>query len=305
MIRNKFFEDPDGGYAKVSVKPNFDRAWKKVLSFEKKTNQSLDDGFTKEQYVDMFNSMRIRHTRLLFNYKSNVMIYVRYLIANGALPKEQEDILASVSVDDLKIDESSGVQYYKNIGTLHKAIQDSIRVSECYDSTLYDLPASILYLAWYGLDEEEVIHYERDDVLDNGIMVRGEKIEVPFNVLQVLTRLRDAAGYYQQARGVIFHSYVCSNNLIRTERNGEVSLAQLQGLVNRLNNLMDKTYSLRFNVIHQSGIFYRAYLLECESTQFNLDDPVFASKVFHEDLSDKVKRTARIRDYKLYKQLFY
>lgn len=29
MIRNKFFEDPDGGYAKVGVKKNFDIAWKR------------------------------------------------------------------------------------------------------------------------------------------------------------------------------------------------------------------------------------------------------------------------------------
>lgn len=305
MIRNKFFEDPDGGYAKVSVKQIFDRVWKKVLSFEEKTGQSLDNGFTKEQYVSMFNSMRIRHTRIFFNYKSHVMSYVRYLIANGVLPEEQESILASVTVDDLRIDEAGGVQYYKNLGMLHKAIQDSIKVSECYDETLYDLPASILYLAWYGLSEDQIINYPKEDVLDDGIMLNGEKIEVPFDVLQVLKRLRDSDGYYQQARGLIFHTYVYSDNLIRTERNSKITLSMMQGLVNRLNVLMDHTYSLRYNVIHQSGIFYRAYLLECESTQFNLDDPEFASKVFCEDLSSKVKRTARIRDYKLYKQLFY
>lgn len=305
MIRNKFFEDPDGGYAKISVKQIFDRVWKKVLSFEEKTGQSLDNGFTKEQYVSMFNSMRIRHTRIFFNYKSHVMSYVRYLIANGALPEEQENILASVTVDDLRIDETGGVQYYKNLGMLHKAIQDSVNASECYDETLYDLPASILYLAWYGLSEDQIINYPKEDVLDDGIMLNGEKIEVPFYVLQVLKRLRDSDGYYQQARGLIFRSYVYSDNLIRTERNSKITLSMMQGLVNRLNALLDRTYSLRYNVIHQSGIFYRAYLLECESTQFNLDDPEFASKVFCEDLSSKVKRTARIRDYKLYKQLFY
>lgn len=41
MIRNKFFEDPDGGYAKVGVKKNFDIAWKKVLAYEEQTGQSL------------------------------------------------------------------------------------------------------------------------------------------------------------------------------------------------------------------------------------------------------------------------
>ena len=97
MIRNKFFEDPDGGYAKVGVKKNFDIAWKKVLAYEEQTGQSLDNGFTKEQYVSMFNSMRVRHTSIFFNYKSHVMSYVRYLIANGVLPAEQESILASVT----------------------------------------------------------------------------------------------------------------------------------------------------------------------------------------------------------------
>lgn len=305
MIRNKFFEDPDGGYAKIGVQKVFDRVWKKVLAFEKQTGQSLDDSFTKDQYVSMFNSMRIRHTSIFFNYKSHVMSYVRYLIANGALPKEQEDILASVTVDDLKINESSGVQYYKNLNMLYQAIRESIKVSECYDKTLFDLSASILYLAWYGLSEEQIISFPKENVLDDGLVIDGENVEVPFNILQVLKRLRDADGYYQQARGVIFRAYVYSDNLIRTERNSKITLSMLRGLVNRLNALMDGTYSLRYNVIRQSGVFYRAHLLECESTKFDLDDPEFASKVFCEDLSSKVKRTARIRDYKLYKQLFY
>lgn len=305
MIRNKFFEDPNGGYANVSVKKTFDRAWKKVLSYEEMTGQSIDDGFSKEQYVSMFNSMRIRHTSIFFNYKSNIMSYVRYLIANGVLPEEQEAILTSVSVEDLKINESNGVQYYKNIGMLHQAIQESVKVSECYDETLYDLPSVILYLAWYGLTEEDVINFPKENVTDDGVVVDGQKIEMPFAVFQIFRRLRDADGYYQQARGVIFHSYTFSENLIRTERNSKITLTMLQGLVNRLNKLMDGEYSLRFNVVRQSGIFYRAYLMECGSTQFNLEDPEFSSKVFCEDLSAKVKRTARIRDYKLYKQLFY
>lgn len=305
MIRNKFFEDPDGGYAKVGVKKNFDIAWKKVLAYEEQTGQSLDNGLTKEQYVSMFNSMRVRHTSTFFNYKSHVMSYVRYLIANGVLPAEQESILASVTVDDLKINETSGVQYYKNLGMLHQAIQDSIKVSECYDETLFDLPAVILYLAWFGLTEEQIINFPKEDVIDDGVMINGEKTEMPFEILQVFKRLRDAEGYYQQARGVIFRAYVYSDNLIRTERNSKINVSKMQGLVNRLNTLMDGAYSLRYNVIHQSGIFYRAHLLECESTQFNLEDPEFASKVLCEDLSSKVKRTARIRDYKLYKQLFY
>jgi hypothetical protein len=155
------------------------------------------------------------------------------------------------------------------------------------------------------LSEEQIINYPKEDVLDDGIIVNGKKIEVPLAVLQVLKRLRDSNGYYQQAKGLIFRKYVYSDNLIRTERNSTITISMMQGLVNRLNALMNHAYSLRYGVVRQSGIFYRAYLLECESTQFNLDDPEFVSKVFCEDLSSTVRRTARIRDYKLYKQLFY
>ena len=131
-------------------------------------------------------------------------------------------------------------------------------------------------------------------MLDDGVMINGEKTEMPFEILQIFKRLRDAEGYYQQARGVIFRAYVYSDNLIRTERNSKINVSKMQGLVNRLNTLMDGAYSLRYNVIHQSGIFYRAHLLECESTQFNLEDPEFASKVFCEDLSSKVKNAVPV-----------
>ena len=253
----------------------------------------------------MFNSMRIRHTSMYGNLKSSVLTYVRYLIANGVLPPEQEDILVSVTVDDLTINEKNGVQYYKNLNMLYDAIQDSIKTSERYDESVYDPHSVILYLAWYGLKEQEIIDYQKKDVLDDGIIIKGEKVEVPFKILQVFTRLRDADGYYQQARGIIFHAYMYSDNLIRTERSDKITLTMLQGLINRFNAIMDGMYSFRFNVIRQSGIFYRAYLLECESTDFNLEDPEFASKVFCEDLSNKAKRVSRIRDYKLYKQMFY
>ena len=50
--------------------------------------------------------------------------------------------------------------------------------------------------------------------------------------------------------------------------------------------------------------------MECESVEFDLGDPVFASKVFCEDFTGegtkyKVAHAARIQDYKLYKRLFY
>ncbi len=313
MIRNKFFEDSTGGFASVSSQSRFSRMWKKVLAFEERTGLSLDEGFTREQYVSLFNSMKIRHVNLFAtSYKSDLMRYVRYLIANKVLPEEQETILASITMDDLRIKSDEGeevVHYYKNVAMLREAIEDTINTSESYDETLHDLPAVMLYLAWYGLTEEQILNFRKDAVLEDGIMVDGVKIEIPFEIMQIIKRLRDADGYYQQARGVIFHKYVASDYLIRTERKEKITLDNLRTFLYRFNKISDKRYSLRYDVVHQSGIFYRAYILECESTGFNLNDPTFASKVFCEEFSnrtyqDRVKHKTRVKDYGLYKQLF-
>ena len=94
MIRNKFFEEgSSGGYASIKAPKNFDLMWKKILAFEEKSGLSLDSPLTKDQYALMFNSMRIRHVTTFVNYKSLLMTYIRFLIANDALPSEQEDVL--------------------------------------------------------------------------------------------------------------------------------------------------------------------------------------------------------------------
>ena len=309
MIRSKFFEDTTGGFASVSSPSRFTRMWKKVLAFEERTGLSLDKGFTREQYVRLFNSMKIRHVNLFVtSYKSDLMSYVRYLIANEVLPEEQEAILSSITVNDLSIKSDEGsevVHYYKNVAMLREAIEDTIKTSESYDETLHDLPAVILYLAWYGLTEEQILNFPKSAVMEDGIIVNGVKVEIPFGIMQVFKRLRDADGYFQQAKGVIFHKYTASEYLIRTERKEKITLDNLRTFLYRFNKISDRRYSLRYDVVHQSGIFYRAYILECESTSFDLDDPVFASKVFcDKTLQNRVKHKTRVKDYELYKQLF-
>jgi len=82
--------------------------------------------------------------------------------------------------------------------------------------------------------------------------------------------------------------------------------------LSRMDKILDHIGALRFEVVRLSGIFYRAYMLECESTKFNLDDLAFASKVFCEDFVNPKAKTdvqriyrQRMNDYTLYKRLFY
>lgn len=305
MIRTKFFNDPDGGYAKISSKRTFTQAWKRVLDYEKKTGLCLDDGFTREQYIDLLNSMKIRKTIMYKNFKFAVLYYVRYLIVNGILPAEQEEILSSIQLDDFTVSTDGPVQYYKDLTMLRDAVQDTVKSSMSYDETLYDSAAVIIYLAWYGLTEQEIVDFPKENVLDDGIVIRGEKRQIPFDILQVFKRLRDSDGYYQQARGVIFHTFVASDYLIRTERRDHITVELMQSTLSRFNAIRDKVYSLRYNVVYESGIFNRLYRMECDGFQFDLNDPAVASKVFCKDLSNKDRRLEQIRDYALYKKLYY
>lgn len=107
---------------------------------------------------------------------------------------------------------------FKDIGRLHFAIQELVTRSDAYDPDEFDRDIVALYLTWYGLTDDEIKVYRKADVLDDGIMIHGEK-KTPFpEILGVFQRLRDANGYYTRGDtedGVIFHKYKDSDYLIR------------------------------------------------------------------------------------------
>lgn len=313
MDRTHFFEDVAGGYNSFSQPKHFSRTWKKVLAYEKIIGKSLDDGYTREEYIALLNSILARCTSTFSNDKQVVMFYIRYMVEHGVLPKEQEDILASVMVDDLSVKNENRIRYFKNLDHLHYAIDDTVKSADRIDETAWDVPSAILYLAWYGLTEEQILTLPKKAVLENGIMLDGKLIEMPDFLTDLLTRLRDSDGFRTRNRSEngILRKYMYSDYLIRTEDSSQLSVSNMRASLSRMDKIMDHAYSLKFDTARQSGIFYRAYMMECESRNLDLSDPVFASKIFCENLYSKeskfdpVKRyRQRMRDYALYKQLF-
>ena len=123
MIREKFFSDPTG-FDAAPNKDLFNQVWKNVIAWEERTGKSLDQSLTREDYIELLSSLQIRRAWTMTNRKSIVMYYVRYLIANGELPIEQERLLASVTLNDLEIKEDGFVYYFKNLAMLQDAIND-------------------------------------------------------------------------------------------------------------------------------------------------------------------------------------
>lgn len=309
MIRSAFFEDPVFTSMGEVQQREERRTLKKVAEFEESTGQALEDGFTREKYVALFNSMKIRRTYNLYHFKSLLSKYVDYLISNGSLDPEQRGILDSIVIDDLNV-----TDYFKNLNTLYNAVKDTIEYAmeekSCIDEAAFYPAAAAIFLLWYGLTKQEIVDYLKKDILDDGIMIHGEKIVPPYGVLNMLTLARDSDGYFQRAKADIYHKYPYSEYLIRSRYSHHIKVSGITNLIAHANDVKGGEYSLEPNVIRQSGIFFRAYQMECESVDFNLSDPVFASKVFCEDFTGeskkyKVAHTSRIQDFKLYKQLFY
>ena len=303
MIREQFFEDANG-FGAYRNKADFMQAWKFVLDFEKETEKSLDSGLTQEEYYDLFNTMRIRHLSVFYNRKTAIMFYIKYLVNHDVLPKSQEDMISSIELSSLSIKDSKHVIYFKNIAMLKEAIDTTVYEADPYDPQIFDVPISILYLAWYGLTEDQIINLRKSDVTESGIILNGIHIIMDGFVVNMLEQLRDSEGYYQQARGRILRKYVYSDYLIRSDRKHQIDLNGLRGILARMNNYSGRRFSLRYDVAYRSGVFYRAYLRECNGVHFDLEDPKCASEIFGENLNVRSKLIATTREYDFYKQLF-
>lgn len=312
MNRTNYFNDPEGS-ASYPQAAQFRRTWNKVLKFEENFGKTLDEGYTREEYIKLFNSLLVQKSGTFLNDRKVIMHYVRYMISHQVLPKEHEQIIFSIKLEELSVKPEDGrIRYYKNLFMLREMIQSTIDAAARADDMVFDVPVSILYLAWFGLTEEEIINLPKDAVTNEGVMVNGQMISMPSFVTEILTRLRDTDGYYKQSKGLTFMRYAESPNLIRTLASSQMTVFHMRRSLSRMDKILDHIGALRFDVVRLSGIFYRAYMLECESTKFNLDDLAFASKVFCEDFVNPKAKTdvqriyrQRVNDYTLYKRLFY
>lgn len=323
MIRDQFFFDREHGYATISNKIQFEAMWKKLTAFEKSFGVSVDDGLTREQYINLFSFAKVTRPTMFNSFKAALLLYIDYLVSQETLSGEHAQTVDSISIEEIgaydvdaaiseankKKDENKpktpqkAVAYHKDLESLHKAIQFAVSKSKGADPSIFDMRSVALYLTWYGVDRESILNYKKSDVLDDGIIINGEKVEPPADVLRIFIRARDAIGYYQSTSNVAYHIYVPSEYLIRTEHSVHVNYNTLQASIARLNNLAPQL-SLTFNPVRISGMLYRAHIAECEDPNFSLNIDYMA-KVFDIPSTNTALIKSRIEDYKIYKQMFY
>lgn len=311
-IREQFVRDSVAGYPAYKYPGWLHNVWNKTLAYEKSIGKTLDEGFTREDFIGLFQYLHPGKASTFVSMKMPLVYYLRYLVSHGALPQANLETLQELSVLDVNIKDSKQTYFIKNLVALRAAIEDTIHVgvAEKPDDTMYDAQASVLYLAWFGFTLQEICDLKKSDVLLDGVMRGGVKIEMPKYAMFLINRYKESAGIKTQGRGEIFAPYQYSEYLVRTKAAPHLDVPTVKMALYRFNRVTDKQYALSYQRVRDSGIFFRAYALEqnmaLNDEKFDLKDRAFVARVFEteEETLDKAKLARIKRDYTRYKQLF-
>ncbi len=307
-MNDRFFTDEENGLSAcaASVKSAFLQKEKAIRAWDKANGGKLDADMTREDYVSLLSALEIRKKSSFTQYRMALARYVRYQIACGNFSDGQEKILMSVGMGDMNIAGSTRekVVYFRNLAHLRSCMEETVRTDEPIDDAKFELHVCASYLAWFGLTIEQICTVKKADVLEDGVMVDGKLVKMPIFVMDQLLDYKESRGFSQQARGVIFHTYQASEYLFRTERSSQITVSQMYQLFKRFNAVMDRQYSITYDVIHMSGIFNRAYAEEVESIKFDIGDKAFAERVFETAFKNDEAYRNMISDYTHYKKLF-
>lgn len=306
MIYQQFMDDIENGIVKLPKASMFESIWAKVLRFQDEKKIYLENGFTRENLLDLFTFMEVRRSNTFANYKSVVMKYVKYLVDNGHISADHIKTLSDISFDNIPVN-GDKIQYFKNLAELQKSISATLEVYSkggSKDVTILDTQTTILYLAWFGFTEQEIIEVKKSDVCDNGVMKNGHLIVMPESVIKAIKRYRDSEGYKRMGRAMYTCSYKMSSYLVRSCDVEQLNVELLHAALYRMNAICKKKHSLTFSVVHTSGQFFRVLMDELNGTiSLKTMTPEQCGAYLGEEM-DKIKFTDFSMNYDLYKRHF-
>lgn len=304
-LRDEFMD-----YAKDTIATKYQgfyRVWAKAQNIEKEIGMSLDDPHTREEYISFMARFNARQTARFEEDALCVKAYLIFLVGKGLLPQSSVDTFASVRYKEMPVKEG-GDFYYKNIATLKEEVDRAIQNASAtnIDIAVFFPSVSAIYLTWHGLQVEEILTLKKKDVLDDRIFVGTREVVLPNFVMDVLKKYRDSAGYYQQAKGVIFWPYEDSEYLFRSNFNSSLTPSQLRTAVSKLNRTADEGHNFSLKNVYMSGVYHRAYVQEVVDKTFN---PKTASleevvRVLELKSTSRQRKSRALIDYEKYKEMF-
>ena len=183
-----------------------------------------------------------------------------------------------------------------------QTVSDKSKIPEIMRS--YDIPVCIYYCIWFGFTLEQIIEIKASDLVDDGIIVDGKIVYMPRSVVKKLKEYRASDGYYHVGRGLIYRPYVPSEYLMRTYLNDRLNVVNARAMLVRFNKICGNKYSLNFETVYDSGMFYRAYEAE-ENGLVDFKTVANRRSYFGNKDSSDTAIAARYAAYQEYKKTFY
>lgn len=289
----------------IVTKINF---WKRIEKAEKEIGKSLEEGYTKKDYINLFSKLKLATPHSLNPRKTTIRHYVEWLQTQGVLGDDPLSALDSVSYRDLDIGEYYDEGYFKDFGSLHDQIESALIATEVVDDRRYGTEITAIYLAWCGVTAEEAIDIKKEDVHEDYISVSGRIVRPIPAIMSYINEYKEETEYnVMLPQGIGTYKYVWSEYLLRSTRRDHIQVAKhLRALLLMFSNKAGASKTLfPYNKIYWSGIYHRAYLYECANGPLKPGDMKALGDIFGEKYTYVQDANKRLYAYQQYRDYFF
>lgn len=280
--------------------------WKRVSRFEAEYKKSIDDGYTKDDYVQLLAALNIRNISGFLSTKSLIRKYVEKLIEDGHLPLSSLNDIVHIGYDDLDAAKIFELKFFKDFESLQDAIQTTLVVADKVDERIFSTQIAAIYMAWCGLKLEDALRLKKEDVKENSIQVGDKEIFPNPTIMEFMKDYRDATEYQSAAKGIITLKYVPSDWLFRSTKSDHIdSPKTMRIFIRNFGKSAGGDNIFNYDKVYLSGLYHRAYLYECVNGTIKKNDTETISKVFEENYARTSLANNRLQSYRKFVQYFF
>lgn len=280
--------------------------WKRVSRFEAEYKKSIDDGYTKDDYVQLLAALNIRNISGFLSTKSLIRKYVENLIEDGHLPLSSLNDIIHIGYDDLDAAKIFELKFFKDFESLQDAITTTLVVADKVDERIFSTQIAAIYMAWCGLKLEDALKLKKEDVKEDRIQIGDKEIFPNSTIMEFMKDYRDATEYQSAARVTITLKYVPSDWLFRSTKSDHVdSPKTMRIFIRNFGKSAGGDNIFNYDKVYLSGLYHRAYLYECVNGTIKKNDTETISKVFEENYARTSLANNRLQSYRKFVQYFF
>lgn len=281
--------------------------WNRIARAESEIEKTLEEGYTREEYMQLFRLLGITSVFVLAYNKTLIGKYLKYLCSLNVLDQGYVDSMYSIVFEEIEPDRALEAKFFKDFASLQKAIEDTLQAASRVDENVFATQIAAIYLAWCGVKIDDLVGIKKTDVHDDFITVNGEEIRPLPIIMDYIKTYRDATAYESQARGIITLKYVPSEYLFRTTKAESISPKSLRIYIRNFGKSSEKSTDNIFNYdkVYLSGVYNRVYEYESINGALTSGEKEKIENVFGEVYQSKSIANKKLRDYQNYKRYFY